>query len=248
MFWFGNVFSIQGMSPDPLKVADLKAWTAPKDKAEVKSFLQTVQFSSSFMRPAGGKTYSDITKPLRDLTKHGVGYKWTAECQKSFETLKELLTSDTVLAGYDPKRFTRIYVDHGPEGVASTVAQRYDMPGKQGPEFRPVAYSSRSLKTAEKNYSKVEGESLAVLSGCMMNRLYLYCTKFKVVVDHKPLVPLYNSPNRPAPVREDHHKSKLRAFNFKVVYEAVDTTPADYGSRHPPPDKKHNTLERQEQA
>ena len=153
---------------------------------------------------------------------------------------------DTVLAGYDPKQFTRIYVDHGPEGVASTVAQRYDMPGKQEPEYRPVAYSSRSLKAAEMNYSKVEGESLAVLSGCMMNRQYLYGTKFEVVVDHKPLVPLYNSPNRPAPVRVDRHKSKLRAFSFKVVYEAGDTTPADYGSRHPPPNKEHTKLQRQE--
>ena len=141
------------MSPDPQKVADIKAWTAPKDKAEVKSFLQTVQFSSAFMRPRGGKTYSDLTKPLRDLTRHGVWYKWTTECQKSFKDMKELLCSDTVLAGYDPKRFTRVYVDHGPDGVASTVAQRYDLPGKQEPEFRPVAYISRSLKPAEKNYS-----------------------------------------------------------------------------------------------
>ena len=74
---FGNIFSKQGMSPDPQKVADIKAWEAPKDKSEVNSFLQTVQFSSTFMRPTGGKTYSDITKPLRDLTKHGVWFKWS---------------------------------------------------------------------------------------------------------------------------------------------------------------------------
>ena len=126
---------------------------------------------------------------------------------KSFVTLKKLLCADTVLAGYDPNRFTRIYVDHGPDGVASTVAQRYNTPGKQTPKYQPVAYTSRSLKQAEKNYSKVEGESLAVLSGCMMNRQYLYGTKFEAVVDHKPLVPLYNSANRPAPVRVDRHKS-----------------------------------------
>ena len=39
--WFGNVYSRQGMSPDPEKLKTIKAWAAPADKAEVKSFLQT---------------------------------------------------------------------------------------------------------------------------------------------------------------------------------------------------------------
>jgi hypothetical protein len=247
VLWFGNIFSKQGMSPDPEKVSTIKAWPVPKDKAEVKSFLQTVQFSGAYMKPKQG-TYSDVTKPLRDLTRQGVWFKWTKECEDSFKQLKDLLCDKTVLVCYDPKRFTRLYVDHGPEGVASTVAQRYDTPGGREPEYRPVAYSSRSLKEAEKHYSKVEGESLAVLSGCMTNRQYLYGTRFEVVVDHKPLVPLYNTPNRPGPVRVDRHKSKLRAFTFKVTYEPGSTTPADYGSRHPPPDKEHTKLEREEEG
>ena len=66
---------------------------------------------------------------------------------------------------YDPARATRVYVDHGPEGVASTIAQRYDVPGQREPEWRAVAHHSRSLKKAEKGYSKGEGESLALLCG-----------------------------------------------------------------------------------
>ena len=246
VLWFGFVFSKQGMSPDPSKVAIIKDWPAPKDKAEVKSFLQTVQFCSGFMRPDTGETYSDITKPLRELTTHGKWFKWSEECEKSFKRLKELLCSDTVLMSYDPERSTRLYVDHGPDGVASTVTQRYDVPGKREPEYRPVAYKSRSLKPAEKRYSKVEGESLGVLSGCMENKQYLYGTKFEVVVDHKPLVPLYNNPSRPGPVRVDRHRSKLRAFNFKVRYEPGKATPSDYGSRHPAPDRNHSKQERDE--
>ena len=57
---------------DPAKVSIIKEWPEPKDKAEVKSFLQTVQFCANFMRPEAGKTYIDVTKPLRDLTTHGV--------------------------------------------------------------------------------------------------------------------------------------------------------------------------------
>ena len=244
--WFGNVFSKQGMSPDPRKVEIIKNWVRPEDKAAVKSFLQTVQFNSGYMRPGEGKTYSDITKPLRELTRQGVRFVWSQDCEDSFTVLKDLLCSDTVMVPYDPKRRTRIYVDHGPEGVAATVAQRYEKIGEKEEVYRPVAYNSRSLKEAEKSYSKVEGESLAVLSGIMANRQYLYGTKFEVVVDHRPLVALYNSPNRPAPVRVDRHKSKLRSFRFKTVYEPGTTTPSDYGSRHPEPDRKHMKDEREQ--
>ena len=47
----------------------------PQDKAGVKSFLQTAQFCSIYMRGKGGETYSDLTKPLRELTKKGVHFK-----------------------------------------------------------------------------------------------------------------------------------------------------------------------------
>ena len=55
--WFGMTFSKQGMSPDPEKVQVIKNWPAPEDKAAVKSFLQTCQFSQEFMRPGLKRTY-----------------------------------------------------------------------------------------------------------------------------------------------------------------------------------------------
>ena len=47
--WFGYIFSKDGMSPDPEKCSIIKNWPAPKSCAEVKSFLQTVQFHSKFL-------------------------------------------------------------------------------------------------------------------------------------------------------------------------------------------------------
>ena len=51
MLWFGHVYDKDGMSVDPAKVQIIKDWSRPKDKAGVKSFLQTVQFCQVFMRP-----------------------------------------------------------------------------------------------------------------------------------------------------------------------------------------------------
>ena len=80
VIWFGNVFHKGGMSPDPAKVDTIKGWPAPEDKTALKSFLQTVQFCSPYMRAGEGQTYSDITAPLRALTAQGKHFKWTEEC------------------------------------------------------------------------------------------------------------------------------------------------------------------------
>ena len=108
--WFGNVYDKQGMSPDPPKVKIIKEWLAPKDKSEVKSFLQTCQFCSKYMRGTAGETYSDMTKTLWELTKQNIIFKWTEERSRAFNQLKRALVSETVLVGYDTTQQTRLYV------------------------------------------------------------------------------------------------------------------------------------------
>ena len=245
ILWFGNIFSKQGMSPDPDKVKLIKSWPSPADKSEVKSFLQTAQFCSVFMRPGKGRTYSDVTRPLRKLTNWKVKFVWTKECEDSFQELKNLLCSDTVMANYELNKKTRLYVDHGPGGVAGSIAQKHVLSDTMEEAWRPVNHTGRALTTTEQGYSKVEGESLAVYSQIMTNRRYLYGTEFEVVVDHEPLVTLYNKKGSPLPVRVAKHVAKLRGFNFKVVYEPGTTTPCDYGSRHPPPKRSYTSQEKE---
>ena len=74
-----------------------------------------------------------------------VRFKWTAECQESFQELKELICASTVAVHWDPNKKTRLYVDRGPEGLGGTVAQDH---GKLGEKscWGPV------------HYSKVDGE------------------------------------------------------------------------------------------
>ena len=72
-------------------------------------------------------------------------------------------------------------MDHGPDRVASTVAQNHPQEGK--PCWKAVHYKSRRLDKAEKNYEKVEGESLGIYAGINMNKTYLYGTKFTVMTD-----------------------------------------------------------------
>ena len=108
----------------------------------------------------------------------------------------------------------------------------------------PVRHNSRSKTNSERNYGKVDGESLGVVNMILSKQMYLYGAQFEVMLDHKPLVSLYNSNSRDLPVRVAKHRSKLRGFNFKVVWEPGTTSPANYGSHNPSPMDQYAKLEK----
>ena len=96
-----------------------------EDKSAVKSILQMIQFDSTFMRSSGNRSYSDVTRPLRELPISNVKFHWSKECQQSFHEHKALLVESKVMVNFNTKRETRLYVDHGPTGVSATVAQKH---------------------------------------------------------------------------------------------------------------------------
>ena len=115
----------------------------------------------------------------------------------------------------------------------------------KNPGWKSVHYKSRSLIASERNYSKVEGESLAIYSGVKMNWQYLYGTQFTVMTDHAARPSLYNT-TRPAPHRVERHRGRLGSFQFKVQHVPGKQMPCDYGSRHPDPLPSNLTKEEME--
>ena len=70
-------------------------------------------------------------------------------------------------------RKIKVYVDHGPEGLASTIAQGYtndEDPRDGNIQWRPMNQTSHALTKAERAYGKMDGESMGVYSGIITNR------------------------------------------------------------------------------
>ena len=130
--------------------------------------------------------------------------------------------------------------------VAATLAQKQHVEGIDHQVWRPIHHRSRAKTLSELNYGKVDGESLRVLTGIKSNKMYLYGRPFTVIVDHEPLVSMYNMHSREVTNRVAKHKSKLLAFDFKVEYQPGVQSPCDYGSGNPPPAREYTQMEKLE--
>lgn len=102
--------------------------------------------------------------------------------------LKSKLASAEVLAHYDPQLPIKLDCDSSAYGVGAVLSHQYP----DGSE-RPIAYSSRTLSTAEKNYAQLEKEALSLIFGVKKFHRYLYGRRFTIVTDHKPLLAILGS-------------------------------------------------------
>ena len=125
--------------------------------------------------------------PLYHLLHNNVKWKWTSTEAKAFKESKDHLISDSLLIHYNPSQQLTLMCDASPYGVGAVLSQI----DEQGVE-RPVAYASRTLSQAERNYSQLEKEALALIFGTKRFHNYLYGCSFTLYTDHKPLQGLLN--------------------------------------------------------
>lgn len=106
------VFSKERASPDPAKVDAIKEAVPPRNAKELNSFLCTVQYNARFI-----ESYTPQTDTLGDLVKADV-FTWKKEHQEAFDSLKEALSSDMVLAYFDPNAQHEVHVNGCPLRVS----------------------------------------------------------------------------------------------------------------------------------
>ena len=89
--FLGHVISGEGIAVDPTKVVTVTNWDAPTTVREIQSFLGLAGYYRRFI-----ENFSKIAKPMTELLKKVTKFKWTEECEASFQELKKCLVTSPV--------------------------------------------------------------------------------------------------------------------------------------------------------
>jgi hypothetical protein len=151
---------------------------------DVQSFLGLAGYYRRFI-----KNFAQIALPLTELTKSDAQWRWTEVEQQAFDHLKRAMTTAPVLLIPDMTKPFEIVTDASGYAVGATLLQ------DQGRGMQPIAFESRKLTPAERNYTTGEQELLAVIHALRTWRHYVEGHDFKVVSDHLNLKYLQEQPH-----------------------------------------------------
>ena len=179
--YLGHKVSTDEIRPDPAKTEAVSKYPVPRNAKGLKQFMGLSNYYRRFV-----KDYSKIAEPLfKLLTKEGVkNFSWSSSCQNAFDDLKERLISPPILAYPDFKKPFYVHTDASDFAIGAVLCQI-----QQGTE-RVIAYWSRKLQKAERNYSTTEKEALAAVAALKEFYPYVYGFPCKLITDHNPLTSL----------------------------------------------------------
>ena len=124
---------------DPVKLEAVRKWPRPKTVKDIQKFLGFCNFYCCFV-----KNYSELARPLFDLTKKGEPFIWTERQDTAFTGLQDALTSSPVLLLPDYGRPFTLFIDAS-DYATSTILEQDDALGRS----LLVAYYSKSLQPVE---------------------------------------------------------------------------------------------------
>lgn len=205
----------------------------PQNLKQSLSFNQTCSWYRRFI-----ENFATIIQPLTNLTKKNVKWEWTQLEQNAFDQLKIKLSTAPVLQQINPSKPCIIKIDASSYAIGAVIVQG------ELDEEHPIEYASRLLTTAERNYSTIEREALAVVWSTEKFRGYIE-GGVTIITDHQPLKWLMSikSPSG----RLARWALKLQQYDLKIQYQPGKTNVvADCLSRPPCPEnnlENHQNLE-----
>lgn len=169
----GHSVSNRGIEVDKAKIELIEKLPPPTSLKDIRSFLGHAGFYRRFIQD-----FSMIAKPLTNLLMKDVAFVFSSECLNAFNRLKTALVSAPIIQPPDWSLPFEIMCDASDYAVGAVLGQRKDK------KLHVIYYASRTLDTAQMNYTTTEKEFLAIVYSFEKFRTYLVGSKVIVFTDH----------------------------------------------------------------
>nr|ABA98151.1 retrotransposon protein, putative, Ty3-gypsy subclass [Oryza sativa Japonica Group] len=199
--FLGHVISSGGVAVDPSNVESVLSWKQPKTVSEIRSFLGLAGYYRRFI-----ENFSKIARPMTRLLQKEVKYKWTEDCEQSFQELKKRLATAPVLILPDSRKGFQVYCDESRLGLGCVLMQ----------EGKVVAYASRQLRPHENNYPTHDLELAAVVHALKIWRHYLFGNRTEMYTDHKSLKYIFTQPD--LNMRQRRWLELIKDYDMEIHY------------------------------
>uniref|UniRef100_A0A914LN86 RNA-directed DNA polymerase n=1 Tax=Meloidogyne incognita TaxID=6306 RepID=A0A914LN86_MELIC len=213
--FLGHLISAEGIKPDPARSEAIRKMPAPHDVSSLRSFLGALNYYGRFIR-----SMCDLRAPLDELLRKDVIWEWTEKQQSAFEKAKEILVSPLLLTHYDPSLPIIVAADASKDGIGIVLSHKFP----NGTE-KAVEHGAVTFTPAQRNYSQIEKEALALVFAVQKFHRMIYGRHFTLLTDHKPLLAIFGSKTG-IPIYSASRLQRwaiiLSNYNFDIKY--VKTT------------------------
>ena len=179
----GYTVSEKGIRAQSSKISAIKQLDVPTTVREIRSFLGMTGYYRNCI-----PQYAKIAEPLVKLTRKYQRFQWSEEQQKAFETLKDILCSNQIMAYPNLQKPYKLFTDACDYAIGGILCQE----DENGVE-RVVQYVSHQLSGNQLKWATIEKEAYAVIYCITKLRPYLWGAEFTVFTDHKPLKSLFTA-------------------------------------------------------
>ena len=180
----GYIVSKNGIEVDKSKVELISNLPTPKCVRDIRSFLGHVGFYRRFI-----KDFSVIACPLCNLLAKDVPFAWSYACEAAFDKLKTMLVSPPIMRSPNWNLPFEIMCDASDYTTRAVLGQRKDK------KAFVIYYASKTLDSAQANYTTIEKEFLAVVFALEKFRSYIVGSPVTIFTYHAALKYLLRIPS-----------------------------------------------------
>ena len=176
-----------------LSETDFSEWAAPSfhfKKVQpntnlLKDALQDhhcpIPYPEEIFNQLNIKNMQNLRGSLNELLKKDKPWLWTPECQESFEKIKKTFTSDLSLTHYDPTLDITVACDASSYSIGACILHKLPDGSRKS-----VVQASRSLLSADKQYSQIEKEALGIMFAVTKFHRYINGRRFILLTGKTP--------------------------------------------------------------